>query len=225
MLATRLPGKPLKKVLGKPLLLYLTDRLKRVKLADQVIIATTLNPADDKIVAAATVPCFRGSEVDVLDRYYQTAKEFSADVVVRVTGDCPLIDPKIVDRMIAFFLNGDFDYATNTLVRTYPRGMDVEVFTFKALEKAAHEAKAPEEREHVTPYFYRHPEMFKLGSLTGERDLSRYRVTVDTEEDLKLITLLLETVKKDFDLDDLVKVLQENPEWERINAHVQQKAL
>lgn len=229
--ATRLPGKPLKAVLGKPLLAYLLDRLKRVKKADEIIVATTDKPQDYKIVEVCQeekIPFFCGSEEDVLDRYYQTAKKSAADVVVRVTGDCPLIDPEIIDQVIHFFLKGGFDYACNTLERTFPRGMDVEVFSFAALEKAEKEAKAPEEREHVTPFFYRQPEVFKLGGFTRQDNQARHRLTVDTQEDLILITLLLERLipeKKDFSLEDILRVLQENPEWERINANVPQKPL
>lgn len=229
--ATRLPGKPLKTVLGKPLLSYLIERLKRVKKADEIIIATTEKPQDYKIVELcheAKIPTFCGSEEDVLGRYYQAAKKAGADVIVRVTGDCPLIDPEVIDQVIHFFLKGGYDYAANTLERTFPRGMDVEVFTFAALEKAASEATAPEEREHVTPFLYRQPELFKLGNFTRDDNQSRHRLTVDTQEDLILITLLLEHLypeKQEFTLDDLLKILKEHPEWEKINANVQQKPL
>jgi spore coat polysaccharide biosynthesis protein SpsF len=227
--ATRLPGKPLKLVLGKPLLGYLMDRLKRVKRADQLVVATTQNPQDQKIVdwcTAAGLTVFKGSEEDVLDRYYQTAKEAGAEVVVRVTGDCPLIDPEIVDRVIELFLSGNYDYVSNVLERTFPRGMDVEVFSFKALEKAALEAKAPEEREHVTPFIYRHPELFRLGNLKGKKNDSKFRLTVDTKEDLMVVSLLIEALypkKQNFTLEDLLGALQENPEWEKINSHIEQK--
>lgn len=227
--ATRLPGKPLKVVRGKTLLAYLIERLKRVKKADGIVIATTVQPEDLKIVEAAKearVPYFCGSEEDVLDRYYQTAKREGAEVVVRVTGDCPLIDPAVIDEVIQFFLQGSFDYASNTLERTFPRGMDVEVFSFAALERAAKEAKAPEEREHVTPYLYRHPEIFSLGNLARADDQSRHRLTVDTQEDLILVSLLIEHLyPKEFTLNDLLRALQENPEWEKINSHIEQKPL
>lgn len=225
--ATRLPGKPLKKVLGRPLLSHLIERLRRSQKVDEIVVATTQNPQDLQIVSLCQeehIPVFRGSEEDVLDRYYQTAKAFSADVVVRITADCPLMDPAIVDEVIDYYLNHQVDYATNTLERTFPRGMDVEVFSFSALERAAKEAVRPEEREHVTPFFYRHPEKFRLGNVAAKENNARYRLTVDTEEDFKLITLLLESLKT-WDLNEILQVLKENPEWEKINSHIQQKSL
>lgn len=231
MSATRLPGKPLKKVLEKPLLIYLIERLKRVKNADGVVIATTDKPEDQKIVEVAReegVPFFCGSEENVLDRYYQAAKKESAEVIVRITGDCPLIDPKVIDKAIALFFSGSYDYVSNTLERTYPRGMDVEVFSFAALEKVVKVAKAQEELEHVTPFFYRHPELFQLGCLKREEDQSKHRLTVDTQEDFILVSRLIEHLypeNREFNLEDLLRVLQEKPEWETINSHITQKPL
>jgi spore coat polysaccharide biosynthesis protein SpsF len=231
--STRLPGKHFKEVLDRPLISFVVERLKRTKLVDQIVMATTLNPKDEKIVQfcqSIDLPFFRGSEHDVLDRYLQAAKSFNAEVIVRISGDCPLIDPAIVDEVIDCFLHHypNCDYASNTLQRTFPRGMDAEVFSLKSLEKVAHDAKAPEEREHVTPFFYNHPELFKLKSVTKTPDDSRYRWTVDTEEDFLLIKTVLEDIyprQPKFTCADLLQLFRYHPNWVEINAHIQQKPL
>jgi spore coat polysaccharide biosynthesis protein SpsF len=231
--STRLPGKILREVLDKPLLAYEIERLRRVSKVDEVVIATTKNPSDKPVVDFCQheqVPIFRGSEEDVLDRFFRAAKAFSADVVVRVSGDCPLIDHNIVDEVIQFYLDHypEYTYVSNTLERTYPRGLDVEVFSFEALKKTAKEAVKPEEREHVTPYIYGYPDRFALGSVIHSPDLSGHRWTVDTEEDFELIDKLLRVlypVKPDFTMEDVLGQLDDHPEWASINAHIQQKPL
>jgi len=231
--STRLPGKHLKQVLGRPLLSYLVERLRRVKLANEIVLATTTKPLDDQLVDFSRdekLPFFRGSEEDVLDRYYQTAKKFQADTIVRISGDCPLIDPEVIDNVINYFLQAQpsLDYASNTLQRTFPRGMDTEVFSFESLEKVARDAQKPEEREHVTPFYYLHPDQFKIGSVQSEKDGSRFRWTVDTEEDFKLIKTILEEIypkNPTFTLNDLLELFKLHPEWMKINAHIQQKSL
>lgn len=231
--STRLPGKILKEILEKPLLSYQLERLRKVKKADVVVIATTTNPSDHAVVDFChleQIPLFRGSEDDVLDRYFQAAKSFGADVVVRVTGDCPLIDPKVIDQVIDFYIKNypNYQYVTNTLERTFPRGLDVEVISFEALEKAAKEANLPREREHVTPYIYSHPDLFSLGSVTHISNESNHRWTVDTEEDFQLITKILTALyptKPDFTMDDVLDLLKHHPEWSKINAHIEQKPL
>lgn len=231
--ATRLPGKPLKEVMGRPMLSYLMERLDRVRLADAVVLATTTNPKDNQLVAYCEETgraYFRGSEEDVLERFLQAARKQGADAVVRITADCPLMDPELVDQVIETFLKGGYDYVTNRLDSgsRFPRGMDVEVFSMKSFEEVAKEAKQPAEREHVTPFYYRHPERFKIGSVVNETDLSQYRWTVDTPEDFKVIVTVFEhfyPVKPNFTLDDLVKAFEEHPQWAAINAHVKQKAL
>ena len=163
--STRLPGKVLMELEGKPLLQRVVERVKRAKKIDEIIIATTKNKEDKKLTEFAEklkVKSYAGSEDDVLDRYYQAAKKFGAENIVRITSDCPLIDPEIVDDIISYYLNNDFDYVSNTISPTYPDGLDTEVFSFKALERAWKEAKKGFEREHVTPYINRHPEIRKL---------------------------------------------------------------
>lgn len=229
MASTRLPGKVLKPVLGRPLLSYLIERLKRVRKADQVVIATTTNPLDEAIVAFcqnANIPYFRGSETDVLSRYFHAAQAFKADTIVRITSDCPLIDPATVDQMIA--LKQDEDYVSNTLVKTFPRGMDTEVFSFQALQAAHNEAKLPSEREHVTPFIYHHPERFRLLNVPYTSNQSHHRWTVDTPEDLTLVTKIIEALYPSdpaFNLENMLELLNQHPDWPQINAHVVQRQI
>lgn len=231
MTSTRLPGKVLKEVLGKPLLEYQIERLRQAKLADELVIATTTNDTDQPIVELCEhlgVAYYRGSEEDVLSRYYEAATNFRADVVVRVTSDCPLIDPGIVDEAIGLYIDNrdKYDYVSNTLQRTYPRGLDAEVFSIKALEKAYKEAREKPEREHVTPYVYRRPELFRLANHSGAVDYSQHRWTVDTPEDFELIRLILQElhpVNNRFTWLDVLDLLSKHPEWVEINAEVKQK--
>jgi spore coat polysaccharide biosynthesis protein SpsF len=233
MSSTRLPGKVLKEVLDKPLLEYLMERLKRVEQADAVVILTTTNPNDEPIRAYCEehkVLCYQGPEDDVLKRYYEVAKKRQPDAIVRITSDCPLIDPKVIDEVIATYKarSTNYDYVSNSLTRTYPRGMDTEIFSYEALEKAFKEAQANEEKEHVTLYMYRHPELFRLMNVAAKKDFSNFRLTVDTEDDFKLIQTLLTKLypqNPQFTLGDIIDVLQKHPEWVAINAHVEQKPI
>ena len=227
--STRLPGKVLLPIHGRPLLDRLLDRLELVASPHTTIVATTTLREDDNIerlCSARGVSVFRGSADDVLDRYQGAAAHCGATQVARVTGDCPIIDPRIVDRVIELFRTG-CDYASNTLERTFPRGLDVEVFTRRALDEAAAEAREPYEREHVTPFLYRRPERFKLCNLANERDEGAERWTVDTREDFELVSKIvgaLESVER-FGLEDIRHLLNANPEWRQLNAHVEQKPL
>lgn len=232
MTSSRLPGKILREVMGKPLLEFQFERLARIMGADALMIATTVNRSDDSIVdfcKTHKIPFFRGSEDDVLSRYYGAALQEQADVVVRITSDCPLIEPEVVDLVISEFGDGSlYDYASNTLVRTYPRGLDCEVFSFAALKTAFQQADQRADREHVTPFLYSNPGRFRLRSVQFSKDLSNHRWTVDTPEDLILVRNILEavyTVKPNFTMDDILRVLDCHPEWVSINAHVEQKKL
>lgn len=228
MTSTRLPGKILIPVLGKPLLAYEVERLQLCKNIDELLIATTTNAQDDAVVDFCDrfqLSCFRGSEPDVLARFHGAARQAQADMIVRVTGDCPLIDPVVVDAVIAAYEAGQADYVSNTLERTFPRGLDVEVFSAEALEKCHREAQEPTEREHVTPYIYRHPERFVIQQHQQAANHSDLRWTVDTPEDFELIRLILEAlypVKPDFGVADVLAILVQHPEWQRINAHIEQ---
>ncbi len=231
MTSTRLPGKVLKQVLGKPLLEYQIERLQRVKLADEIVIATTINETDEPIVELCNcldVAYFRGSEEDVLGRYYQVATEHKVDIVVRVTSDCPLIDPKVIDEVINCYLKNqsNYDYVSNSLERTYPRGMDTEVFSFSTLQQAFWEATSQPDREHVTPFIHRQPSRYSLGHVIYSEDCSHYRWTVDTPEDFELIQKIIEAIyprKPNFTLEDCLSLLKKYPEWYIINSHVSQK--
>jgi spore coat polysaccharide biosynthesis protein SpsF len=223
--STRLPGKVLKDIAGRPMLSYQMERLRRVKRAERIVVATTDQPADDAVerfCQKEKIACVRGSEHDVLARYHLAIERFPADVVVRITADCPLIDPAIVDEAIAAY---EPDYVSNMLEKTYPYGMAVEVFSAQALREAHREAKDPAEREHVTPFIWRRPQRYRLKSLTIAPNLSHHRWTVDTPEDFELVSRLLKTLKPHFTLQDVLAVLDEHPDWCAINAHVEQKAL
>ena len=231
MTSTRLPGKVMKRVLGKPLLEYQLERLQRVKLADEIVIATTTNQTDEPIVElcnSLSVACFRGSEDDVLSRYYGAATAHKADLVVRVTSDCPLIDPQVIDTVIDYYLQNQshYDYVSNSLERTYPRGMDTEVFAFSTLQQAFWEATAQPDREHVTPFIHRQPARYRLGHVIYSEDCSHHRWTVDTPEDFELIQKIIEAIyprKPNFTLEDCLSLLKKHPEWYIINSHVSQK--
>jgi len=233
MTSTRLPGKVLKTVLGKPLLAYFVERLRRVSLADQVLIATTINASDEPIVnlcRTLQTGFTRGSEDDVLARYHDAAVVSGADTVVRVTSDCPLIDPVVIDEAIRFFnaTFPNFDYVSNSLEPSYPLGMGVEVFSSRALREAFCEATREPDREHVTPFLYTHPERYRIGGLRYSHDLSRHRWTVDTPQDLELISRIIEALyplKPDFNLADIVELLARHPDWLLINADIRQKKL
>lgn len=233
MTSYRLPGKVLKTIQGKPLIGYLLERLARCQRVDQVVVAATNNESDEPIEAFCRdtgVAIYRGDEHDVLRRYYHAAKEYQADVVVRVTADCPLLDPAVIDFGIETFEKTEgLCYLSNTVDRSYPRGMDTELFTFAALETAHKEATAPYEREHVTPYIVHHPEQFQLSHFgSGREGLSIHRWTVDEQNDFDLIRKILEAlypVKPEFTMDDVLELFEKHPEWIDINAHVNQKIL
>lgn len=233
MTSTRLPGKVLKPVMGKPLLEYQIERLRRVRLVDELVIATTENDTDGPIVelcSALSVPVFRGSEDDVLARYHGAAVAHGAEVVVRVTSDCPLIDPAVIDEVISCYRNSQppFDYVSNRLEPSYPRGMDTEVFSFRSLNEAFKEGDLLPDREHVTPFIYRHPNRYSLGNVRYREDQSRHRWTVDTTEDFELIKRIIESLYPSvpqFALEDILHLMDRHPNWFLINSHVEQKKL
>lgn len=233
MTSTRLAGKVLREVLHRPLLEYLVERLRRVKRAEHIVIATTTNDTDIPIVELCerlSVPFFRGSEHDVLARYHMTAEAHHADPVIRITSDCPVIDPAVIDHIIEFYVNNPdtYDYVSNALVRSYPRGMDTEVFSFQALHEAFTEATAQPDREHVTPFIYTRPKRYRLGHVVYGENLSRHRWTVDTPEDFDLIRKIIESLypaKHEFGMQDILDLMTAHPDWPVINAHIEQKKL
>lgn len=228
--SSRLPGKVLEDIAGKPMLGWVLDRVSAAHEMDEVVVATSINPSDDLIceyVRAAGKRCFRGSEHDVLDRFHDAAHETGADVVVRITSDCPLIDPELISATVAALreTSSRMAYSSNTLPpRTYPRGLDVEAFTGDALEAAWRDDRDPASREHVTPYIYRHPEAFALRRVAAESDYSRHRWTVDTADDLALVRAAVADLGRvDFGWRDVLRLFAARPELERLNAHVEQK--
>lgn len=229
MTSTRLPGKVLLPLAGEPMLTRLIERLRRVRRADGIVVATTTNATDDPIAALCAqlgVPCHRGSEHDVLSRYADAARVHGADVVVRITSDCPLIDPALIDQTIAAFDEGGSDYVSNMLPPTWPYGMAVEVFSAAALAQAHAEATQAAEREHVTPFLYWHPERYRLRNVASPVDLSQHRWTVDTPEDFELVGRLFDHLMPNhphFTQADVLALLDQHPDWIAINQHIQQK--
>jgi spore coat polysaccharide biosynthesis protein SpsF len=232
--STRLPGKVMKKLCGKSVLEHVIRRVQACRFLDDVVIATTSSPADDVIVAEAErcdAKWFRGNEEDVLDRYYRAAKKFQANVVVRVTSDCPLFDPEVLGEMIIKFQlenssHNNLDYLSNTMKRTFPLGLDAEVFKFSTLQKAHSDSKQGYEREHVTPFIYEHPEIFSIYRYEGSEDLSCHRWTLDTEDDFRLINAIYSELYKEnelFTTKQIIIFLKNNPELIKINAHIKQK--
>src|SRR3989344_1483732 len=228
----RLPGKVLKPIFGKPMLEHLLLRAKRANTLDKIIVATTDNP-EDKAVAELAEKCgvgfFCGSEKDVLDRYYQAVKirqPADDDAIVRITGDCPLADPKVIDDVVNFYLQNQdkYDYVSNVHPPTYPDGMDAEVFPFKLFERVWKEARLESEREHVTPYFYNHPEIFRIGNRKYKKDVSAIRLTVDNPEDLILVEKVFSAVSSknpNFGLEEILEYLEQNPDLLGMNKHIQ----
>ncbi|MEK5140696.1 glycosyltransferase family protein [Paenibacillus sp. FSL M7-0134] len=228
--STRLPGKVDLNLLGVTVLERVVERIKKVKQINKIVVATTDLTADETIVNLAhkaEVEVYRGSESDVLKRYYEAAVTHNADVIIRITSDCPVIDSVIIDELIANYITGSYDYVSNTIERSYPRGLDAEVFSFASLEKAHMEAKSVEQREHVTPYIYQNPDRFSMLSVTCAKDYSNYRWTLDTTEDWELIQQIY-TYFRDrdsFDWQDIVELMETRPEIALINSHVEQKKL
>ena len=226
--STRLPGKVLMDLGGEPVLCRVVQRLRRAATLADVVVATTKSLKDEAIVRLCEerkINIFRGSEEDVLDRYYRTAEFYGCDAVARITSDCPLIDPGLVDEVIREFLNQRAEYASNVLQRTYPRGLDTEVFTMGALNEIWRTAAEPHQREHVTPRFYERPDLFRLALVRGKEDHSRYRWTLDTQDDLQLIRAIYSHFgnRDNFTWRDAIDLMEQMPELHNINAHVMQK--
>jgi len=230
--STRLPGKVLMTVVGKPLLYYECERVLQANKIDKLIIATSTDPLDDAIEAFAKanqIDCYRGSPDDVLSRYYHCAQNFKAlnavdDLnIIRITGDCPIIDPAVIDEVIGFFEQNDCDYASNTLVPTYPDGMDTEIFTFEALNQAYHAATYKSDREHVTLWIKNHSECKRL-NYSAKTDFSHLRMTVDEDHDFQLIQSILEALYRDkpaFTYLDAIAWMTKYPQSFFINSSIQ----
>lgn len=228
--STRLPGKVMLPLLGESVLSRVMRRAARARTLDEVVVATTTLPEDDAIVALAQAegwPVERGSETDLLDRYLGAARTHGAEVIVRITSDCPLIDLEVIDRTVLAFRAGEVDYASNMLEpTTYPIGLAVEVVARAALERAGREDRDPAWREHATPYIYRHPELFRLLRVPAEDDHTDQRWSVDTPEDYALVERIYETLgRDDFTWREALAVVEAHPSWAAINRHVVQKVV
>lgn len=229
--SSRLPGKVLASVAGQPMLALILKRVLPARYISQLVVATTQLPQDDPIEALVTdlgIPCFRGAEEDCLDRYYHAAREFEAEVVVRLTGDSPLLNSGFVDWVVKQYLlaNPPYHYVDSTLSQTFPVGLSVEAFSFDALATAWREDTNTRWREHVTPFIYRHPGRFSIWHLVSPQDYSHMRWTVDTLEDLAFVRRIYDHFGHDcFSWQEVLAVLEQHPEWLEINWHVQQKVV
>ncbi len=229
--STRLPNKVLMDLCGRPVLWHVLNRLRKSQLISGIIIATTILPDDDAIQQFCEendAAFYRGSSENVLSRYYEAAQKYDVKRIIRITSDCPVIDPVLIDEMIKEFEKSGADYLSNSIVRTFPRGLDTEIFPFRVLEQVFYEAAKPHELEHVTPYIYQHPELFKLQNFAGEIDYSALRWTLDTEEDYRLIKEIYDALYEEngmFYWKDVLKLFNEKPELAEINRHIEQKKL
>ncbi|HEV7233618.1 MAG TPA: glycosyltransferase family protein [Sphingorhabdus sp.] len=228
--STRLPGKILKLLAGKPVLQHVVERTKASGAFDEVVVATTDRNIDNPAASAAATfgaVVVRGDENDVLSRYELAAKTTAADAIMRITADCPLIDPDVLQQMVGRFRTGDADLVSNCVRRTFPRGLDAELFSRAALDIMAMEATASSEREHVTPFLYANPDRFRIVSHEGAKDYSDYRLTLDTPEDFDLLERLF-TATPDprmLRLPQLIALFETHPDWRSINAHIEQKKI
>lgn len=226
MAARRLPGKVLKRIAGMTVLEHVVRRARAAERVERVIVATTVEPQDLAIVelmSSVGVSVFCGSETDVLDRYYQAARLFSVERIVRITADCPLIDPEIIDRVIQHAVKTQAEYCSNVLEETFPDGLDVEVVTFTALARAWREADLPSEREHVTAYIRKHPELFQLANVRSAVNAAEQRWTLDEERDEAFLRAVIEALyptNPDFRMADVLALLRARPELATINAGI-----
>lgn len=229
--SARLPGKVLLPAAGKPMLAHLIDRLKQVPSLHEIVLATTTNAADDVLVALAEregIRWWRGSEDDVLGRVLGAAQSVSADVIVEALGDCPILDPQLVEQVVQTFLHNECDYAGNSRVRCYPRGMDVQVFSTEALARSAAATQDPADREHVSLHLFNHPGLFRQVNVIAPPELTwpTLGLTLDAQEDYRLLKRIIEHFlpdKPDFSCGDVIAWLRERPEWVAINAQVQRR--
>ena len=228
MSSTRLPGKVMADLAGKPMILRQIERINRSQKIDQLLVATSLEASDDilaQLCESANINCYRGDLQDVLARFYHAATNFHSindkpTHVVRLTADCPLTDPSVIDEVISLHLDGHYAYTTNAVPHTFPDGLDVEVMSYSALESAYQNAATATEREHVTPYLRQHTEQFANGSLTCPNDLSALRWTVDYPEDLQLVQRIFSSLYQQnpkFTYFDILTLLEQHPEWQQLN--------
>ncbi|MDB4279398.1 glycosyltransferase family protein [Paraglaciecola sp.] len=230
MSSCRLPEKVLKPILGQPMLVRQIERLQRANLVDEIIIATSDEPTDDAIELLSrdlNLFCFRGNLNNVLDRYYQANQEYPSEHIVRVTGDCPLIEPEIIDSVVQLHITENNDYTSNCDPNTFPDGLDVEVLTQSTLQRIHYCANKRSEREHVTLFIQNNPGLFKQGNLAFSTDYSAYRWTVDEVEDFEFVTKVYEHLynkKPHFSFQDILNLIEDHPELKEINHQFQRNA-
>lgn len=222
--SSRLPGKVLLPVLGEPMLFRQIERIRRAAHIDHLVVATSIDPSDDPLAkecAVRGISCGRGSLNDVLDRFIVCAGTYNPEIVIRLTGDCPLADPDLIDQMLKEFEEGAYDYLTNANPPTFPDGLDIEVMRFSCLLEAHREATLPSEREHVTPFLRAHPERYRLGNHASEVDRSGLRWTVDEEQDFAFVQAVYQHLypgRADFSAADIYQLLEDNPQLMAINS-------
>ena len=220
----RFPSKVLKKINGKTILEYVINRLKKTKLSNNIIVATTNREEDKKIIKVAkktNCHTFRGSTNNVLNRYYKAAVHYKVKNIVRICSDCPLIDPKIINKVYFFYLKNNYDYVSNKIFPSYPPGMGVEILNFQSLKKANKLTKNSYDKEHVTAYIYKNPKKFKIKNVGLKKKLLNYRIVLDYIEDFKLISNIqkhFNKQRKDFTLKDIIKYINRNPILKKKNS-------
>jgi len=233
MNSSRLPGKILRDILGKPSLERLVERVRRAKLVDEVVVATTVSKEDDIVETWANkngISIYRGSEEDVLIRVLEAATNYKADVIVELTGDCPLLDPSLIDEVIDYYLKHDYDYVSNNKERSYPRGLDAQVFSRKVLEEVSSLTNDPADREHVSLYIYEHPERYRLATLKAPQALygPEIRLCVDTPEDFTVVEAVYKNLypkNPAFGVYDIMDFLQKNLGLLSLNSNIRQKPI
>ena len=223
--STRLPNKVLAKIEDRPMIFYVINRAKKIKSVEQIVLSTTKEKNDQVLLEIAEkngIIGFVGDTDDVLNRDYQCALKVSADPIIRITGDCPLLDPNVVENMLQFFLKNNYDYVSNRITPTYPDCLDAEIYSFETLQKTAQEAKWSSERELVTTYITKNPKKFKIFNYEGKDDFSNLRWAVDQEEDLRFVREVYSKMKPkiDFSMTEMLELISKNPYLSEINKDI-----
>ena len=223
--SSRLRNKVIAEIEGKPMIFYVIDRVKQIKSVEQIILATTQEKNDKILIEIAkqnSIGVFTGDSMDVLNRDYQCALQNNADPIIRITGDCPLIDPDIVEEMLEFYLKNNYDYISNRINPKYPDGLDVEIYSFKTLQMVEQNAKLSSERSLVTTYITKNPKIFKIFSYENQEDLSGHRWTVDEQNDLEFVRKIYSIMKPktNFSMNKIMEILIKNPELLKINSGI-----
>ena len=221
----RLPNKVLKEIENLPMICHIINRVKKAKNIDQIILATSNTDTDKILLDIAKkfkIIGFAGDEKDVLDRFYNAAITYAANPIVRITGDCPLVDPILLDKMVEFYQANDYDYMSNTIERTFPDGLDIEIFSSEVLKISNKEAKWLSEREHVTPYILKNQNDFRIYNYKNKQNLSNLRWCVDEEDDLIMIRKIFQEMRPNqfFSTDDALKIILKRPDISKINSGI-----